>query len=76
MVKQQQGGWKELLGRFDAGGGTILDIEFLTNDKGAFCARPFPSVSLHLSVDSGIPLAEAELWEYHATYSITSKIAI
>jgi hypothetical protein len=31
---QQQGGWKELLGRFDKGGGHVLDIEFLTNEKG------------------------------------------
>lgn len=30
---KEQGGWKELLGRFDAGGGHVLDIEFLTNDK-------------------------------------------
>ena len=32
--EQQQGGWKELLGRFDKGGGHVLDIEFLTNEKG------------------------------------------
>lgn len=30
---KEQGGWKELLGRFDVGGGHVLDIEFLTNEK-------------------------------------------
>jgi len=29
-----QGGWKELLGRFDKGGGMLLDLEYLTNEKG------------------------------------------
>eukprot|EP00039_Didymoeca_costata_P032030 m.36608 g.36608 ORF g.36608 m.36608 type:complete len:362 (+) comp9156_c0_seq2:101-1186(+) len=31
---KDQGGWKELLGRFSAGGGTLLDLEFLTHDNG------------------------------------------
>ncbi|SAM03478.1 hypothetical protein [Absidia glauca] len=31
---KNQGGWKELLHRFDAGNGTILDLEFLNDDKG------------------------------------------
>ncbi|CAO3599296.1 unnamed protein product [Absidia cylindrospora] len=31
---KNQGGWKELLHRFDAGKGTILDLEFLNDDKG------------------------------------------
>ncbi|ORX42790.1 hypothetical protein DM01DRAFT_1296312 [Hesseltinella vesiculosa] len=31
---KNQGGWKELLHRFDAGYGTILDLEFLNDDKG------------------------------------------
>ena len=29
-----QAGWKELLKRFEKGGGKVLDLEFLTNDKG------------------------------------------
>ncbi|CAO3633101.1 unnamed protein product [Cunninghamella blakesleeana] len=29
-----QGGWKEILQRFDRGNGTILDLEFLNDDKG------------------------------------------
>eukprot|EP00040_Diaphanoeca_grandis_P003111 m.23791 g.23791 ORF g.23791 m.23791 type:complete len:370 (-) comp14360_c0_seq1:141-1250(-) len=29
-----QGGWKELLGRFDKGGGMLLDLEYLTTEKG------------------------------------------
>jgi len=29
-----QKGWKELLARFSAGGGTLLDMEFLNDDKG------------------------------------------
>ena len=31
---KQQGGWKEVLGRFARGGGTLLDLEFLTDDAG------------------------------------------
>lgn len=31
---KNQAGWKELLLRFKKGGGALLDLEFLTNDKG------------------------------------------
>eukprot|EP00051_Salpingoeca_urceolata_P004670 m.66782 g.66782 ORF g.66782 m.66782 type:complete len:377 (-) comp13779_c0_seq2:147-1277(-) len=31
---KNQGGWKDLLNRFNAGGGTLLDMEFLTNEDG------------------------------------------
>lgn len=31
---KNQGGWKELLQRFDAGKGTILDLEFLNDSNG------------------------------------------
>jgi saccharopine dehydrogenase (NAD+, L-lysine forming) len=33
---KNQGGWKELLHRFDAGNGTILDLEFLQDGNGGF----------------------------------------
>lgn len=33
---KNQGGWKELLHRFDAGNGTILDLEFLNDSNGKF----------------------------------------
>lgn len=31
---KNQGGWKELLNRFNSGGGSVYDLEFLQNDKG------------------------------------------
>jgi saccharopine dehydrogenase (NAD+, L-lysine-forming) len=31
---KQQGGWEKVLSRFPRGGGTLLDLEFLTDDKG------------------------------------------
>ena len=31
---KSQGGWREMLARFTAGGGTLLDLEFLTDDRG------------------------------------------
>ena len=31
---KQQAGWKQVLSRWHAGGGTLLDLEFLTNEKG------------------------------------------
>lgn len=31
---KNQGGWRELLHRFDVGKGTILDLEFLNDDNG------------------------------------------
>jgi saccharopine dehydrogenase (NAD+, L-lysine forming) len=31
---KQQGGWEEVLSRFPQGGGTLLDLEFLTDDAG------------------------------------------
>jgi hypothetical protein len=30
---KQQGGWENVLARFPRGGGTLLDLEFLTDDK-------------------------------------------
>ena len=30
---KQQGGWEKVLSRFPRGGGTLLDLEFLTNEK-------------------------------------------
>ena len=34
---KQQGGWKDVLGRFEKGNGLLLDLEFLQDDKGWFC---------------------------------------
>jgi hypothetical protein len=31
---KQQGGWQKVLSRFPLGGGTLLDLEFLTDDRG------------------------------------------
>ncbi|KAL1899989.1 Saccharopine dehydrogenase [Ceratocystis pirilliformis] len=31
---KEQGGWKEVLARFPRGGGTLLDLEFLTHENG------------------------------------------
>lgn len=31
---KDQAGWKDVLGRFPAGNGTLYDLEFLTNDQG------------------------------------------
>ncbi|KUJ24097.1 saccharopine dehydrogenase [Mollisia scopiformis] len=31
---KQQGGWEKVLSRFPRGGGTLLDLEFLTDDRG------------------------------------------
>ena len=39
---QGQGGWRELLGRFKAGNGKLLDLEFLTDDKGG-CVSSCPA---------------------------------
>lgn len=33
---KNQAGWRELLHRFDAGNGTILDLEFLNDANGKF----------------------------------------
>jgi saccharopine dehydrogenase (NAD+, L-lysine-forming) len=31
---KSQAGWEDVLGRFSRGGGTLLDLEFLVDDKG------------------------------------------
>lgn len=31
---KQQGGWENVLARFPRGGGTLLDLEFLTDERG------------------------------------------
>jgi len=33
---KKQGGWKDVLSRFDRGQGLLLDLEFLNDEKGTF----------------------------------------
>lgn len=33
-IDKQQGGWETVLARFPRGGGTLLDLEFLVDDRG------------------------------------------
>jgi len=49
---KQQGGWEKVLGRFARGKGTLLDLEFLTDDKGRRVAVCDISSVSHLSNDA------------------------
>lgn len=45
-VQKDQGGWKEVLGRFPRGGGTLYDLEFLADEKGRRWVNPIGSIAL------------------------------
>jgi hypothetical protein len=50
---KNQGGWQEILRRFQRGDGTLLDLEFLVDDKGrrvAAFGRPAGMTSLFISI--------------------------
>jgi hypothetical protein len=34
MIDKQQAGWENVLARFPRGGGTLLDLEFLVDERG------------------------------------------
>ena len=55
---KNQGGWEEVLSRFPQGGGTLLDLEFLTDDAG----RRVAAFGYHAGY-AGAALA-VEAWAY------------
>lgn len=55
---KQQGGWSDVLSRFPQGGGTLLDLEFLTDDAG----RRVAAFGYHAGY-AGAALA-IEAWAY------------
>lgn len=56
---KNQGGWEEVLSRFPQGGGTLLDLEFLTDDAG----RRVAAFGYHAGY-AGAALA-IKAWAYH-----------
>ena len=56
---KNQGGWEEVLSRFPQGGGTLLDLEFLTDDAG----RRVAAFGYHAGY-AGAALA-VEAWSYY-----------
>lgn len=44
---KQQAGWKDVLGRFKRGNGTLLDLEFLTDEKGLYLSLFVPRIALN-----------------------------
>ncbi|KAK2073810.1 hypothetical protein P8C59_008059 [Phyllachora maydis] len=58
---KQQAGWDKILARFTRGGGTLLDLEFLTDDKG----RRVAAFGFHAGF-AGAALA-LEVWAWQLT---------
>ncbi|OCT47523.1 Saccharopine dehydrogenase [NAD(+), L-lysine-forming] [Cladophialophora carrionii] len=58
---KQQGGWQDVLSRFPQGGGTLLDLEFLTDDTG----RRVAAFGYHAGY-AGAALA-VEAWAHQLT---------
>ena len=44
-IDKQQGGWENVLARFPRGGGTLLDLEFLVDERGRRVAVSCPRIS-------------------------------
>lgn len=59
---KQQGGWKDVLRRFPAGGGTLFDLEFLEDDNG----RRVAAFGYHAGY-AGAALA-VEVWAWQITH--------
>lgn len=59
---KKQGGWKDVLSRFPAGGGTLLDLEFLEDDTG----RRVAAFGYHAGY-AGAALA-VEVWAWQVTH--------
>ncbi|KAJ9611347.1 Saccharopine dehydrogenase [Cladophialophora chaetospira] len=59
---KQQGGWQDVLSRFPQGGGTLLDLEFLTDDVG----RRVAAFGYHAGY-AGAALA-IEAWSHQLTH--------
>lgn len=59
---KNQGGWEDVLSRFPQGGGTLLDLEFLTDDAG----RRVAAFGYHAGY-AGAALA-IKAWAYHAEH--------
>lgn len=56
---KQQGGWKDVLQRFPAGGGTLLDLEFLEDDNG----RRVAAFGYHAGYAGAAIAVEAWAWQ-------------
>ncbi|KAF2663236.1 saccharopine dehydrogenase [Microthyrium microscopicum] len=61
---KQQGGWETVLARYARGNGTLLDLEFLTDDRG----RRVAAFGYHAGF-AGAALA-LETWAYQQTHGI------
>lgn len=62
---KNQAGWREILNRFGAGGGTILDLEFLNDERGACGGRE----SLESSGIAPLFFAHSRLFQFHLSRS-------
>lgn len=56
---KSQGGWEEVLSRFPQGGGTLLDLEFLTDDAG----RRVAAFGYHAGYAGAALALEAWAWQ-------------
>ncbi|KAI9806441.1 MAG: Saccharopine dehydrogenase [Piccolia ochrophora] len=56
---KQQGGWEQVLSRFPRGGGTLLDLEFLTDDTG----RRVAAFGYHAGFAGAALALEAWAWQ-------------
>lgn len=65
---KQQGGWQDVLSRFPQGGGTLLDLEFLTDDTG----RRVAAFGYHAGY-AGAALA-IEAWAHQLTTPAGTKM--
>ncbi|KAK5081783.1 Saccharopine dehydrogenase [Lithohypha guttulata] len=58
---KSQGGWEEVLSRFPQGGGTLLDLEFLTDEQG----RRVAAFGYHAGYAGAALAIEAWAWQLH-----------
>ncbi|MCJ1273424.1 Saccharopine dehydrogenase [Puttea exsequens] len=66
---KNQGDWKEVLGRFPRGGGTLYDLEFLADEKGRRWVNPACSQALSLDKADTSYLLRVAAFGFHAGYA-------
>ncbi len=69
FFQKTQGGWKEVLGRFPRGGGTLYDLEFLADEKGRRWVTPACSQTMSSDETNTLCLLRVAAFGFHAGYA-------
>ncbi len=68
-IQKNQGDWKEVLGRFPRGGGTLYDLEFLADEKGRRWVNPACSQTMSSDKANTLYSIRVAAFGFHAGYA-------